>query len=72
MAAAGGEYVVFTGQETVAGTLLDKLPASPAFVDLLHRVYEQGSAHAAPNQSLYHVLRCLKGKSGLKHAFCFH
>jgi hypothetical protein len=72
VAAAGGEYVVFTGQEAVAGTLLDKLACSPAFVDLLHQVYEQGSGRPVPNQSLYQVLRCLKGKSGLKHAFRFH
>jgi hypothetical protein len=52
--------------------LLRKLSASPAFVNLLHQVYEQGSGRAAPNQSLYQVLRCLKGKSGLKHAFYFH
>jgi len=71
VAAAGGEYVVFTGEEAVAGTLLDKLSASPAFVNLLHRIYEQGSGRAAPNQSLYQVLRCLKGKSGLKHALRF-
>jgi hypothetical protein len=29
VAAAGGEYVVFTGEEAVAGTLLDELSASP-------------------------------------------
>jgi hypothetical protein len=72
VAAAGGEYVVFTGEEAVAGTLLDELSSSPAFVNLLHQVYEQGSGRAAPNQSLYQVLRCLKGKSGLKHALHFH
>ena len=72
VAAGGGEYVVFTGQEAVAGTLLDKLSASPAFVNLLHQVYEQGSGHAAPNRTIYQVLRCLKGRSGLKHAFYFH
>ena len=72
VAAAGGEYVVFTGEEAVAGTLLEKLSASPAFVNLLHQVYDQGSGRPAPNQSLYQVLRCLKGKSGLKHAFRFH
>ena len=65
VAAAGGEYVVFTGVEAVTGTLLDKLSASPAFVDLLHQVYEQGCGRTAPNQSLYQVLRCLSGKSGL-------
>lgn len=72
VAAAGGEYIVFTGEEAVAGTLLHKLSASSAFVNLLHQVYELGSGRAAPNQSLYQVLRCLKGKSGLKHAFYFH
>jgi hypothetical protein len=72
VAGAGGEYVVFTGKEAVAGTLLNKLSASPAFVNLLHQVYEQGSGQPAPNQSLYQVLRCLKGKSGLKHALRFH
>jgi hypothetical protein len=72
VAGAGGEYVVFTGEEAVAGTLLNKLSASPAFVNLLHQVYEQGSGCPVPNQSLYQVLRCLKGKSGLKHALRFH
>ena len=72
VAAASGEYVVFTGEQAVAGTLLDKLSASPAFVNLLHKVYEHGSGRAAPDQSLYQVLRCLKGKSGLKHALRFH
>ena len=63
---------MFTGEEAVAGTLLAKLSTSTAFVNLLHQVYEQGSGRAAPNQSLYQVLRCLKGKSGLKHALYFH
>lgn len=72
VAAAGGDYVVFTGEEAVAGTLLEKLSALPTFVNLLHQVYEQGSGRPAPNQSLYQVLRCLKGKSGLKHALRFH
>jgi hypothetical protein len=65
VAAAGGEYVVFNGEEAVARTLPEKLSASPAFVNLLHQVYEQGSGRPAPNQSLYQVLRCLSGKSGL-------
>jgi len=72
VAAVGGEYVVFTGEEEVAGTLLEKLSASPPFVNLLRQVYEQGSGRPAPNQSIYQVLRCLKGKSGLKHALYFH
>ena len=64
VAAAGGEYVAFTGEEAVAGMLLEKLSPSSAFVNLLHQVYEQGSGHAAPNPSVFQVLRCLKGKSG--------
>ena len=72
VAATGGEYVAFTGDEAVAGTLLEKLSASSNFVNLLHQIYEQGSGHAAPNQSVFQVLRCLKGKSGLKHALRFH
>jgi hypothetical protein len=64
--------IVFTGEETVAGTLLNELSASPAFVNLLQQVYEQGSGHPAPIQSLYQVLRCLKGKSGLTHSLRFH
>jgi len=72
VAAAGGEYVGFTGAEAVAGTLLEKLSTSPAFRNLLHQVYELGARRPAPNQSLYQVLRCLKGKSGLKHALYFH
>ena len=38
----------------------------PTFVNL------QGSGRPAPRQSLYQVLRCLKGKTGLKHALHFH
>jgi hypothetical protein len=72
VAAAGGGSVVLFGKEAVAGTPFDKLSTSPAFVNLLHQVYEQGSGRAAPNQSLYQVLRCLKGKSGLNHALYFH
>ena len=72
MAAAGGEYVLFTGEEAVAGTLLEKLSAPPAFRELAAQIHEQAAGRAAPNQSLYQVLRCLKGKSGLKHALYFH
>jgi hypothetical protein len=53
VAVAGGEYVAFTGEEAVAGTLLEKLSTSSAFVNLLHQVYEQGSSHAAPNNQFF-------------------
>jgi hypothetical protein len=72
VSAAGEQYVSFTGAEAVKGTLLQVLSSSPAFADLLHQVYELGAGVPAPDQSLYQVLRCLKGESGLKHALLFH
>jgi hypothetical protein len=72
VSAAGEQYVSFTGEEPVKGTLLQVLSNSPSFADLLHRVYELGAGVPAPDQSLYQVLRCLKGESGLKHALLFH
>jgi hypothetical protein len=72
VSAAGEQYVSFAGEEPVRGTLLQTLSNSPAFADLLHQVYELGAGAPAPDQSLYQVLRCLKGESGLKHALLFH
>jgi hypothetical protein len=69
---AGEQYVAFAGEEPVAGTLLQALSNSPAFVDVLHQIYELGARRSAPDQSLYQLLRCLKGESGLKHALLFH
>src|SRR5260221_3119945 len=46
VAAAGGGYLGFTGEEGGSGTLLEKLSASTAFVDLLHPMYQQRSARA--------------------------
>ena len=43
--------IPFTGEEAVAGTLLEKLSTSSAFVNLLHQVYEQGSSHAAQDKT---------------------
>jgi hypothetical protein len=72
VSAAGEQYVSFAGEEPVRGTLLQTLSNSPAFADLLHQVYELGAGAPTPDQSLYQVLRCLKGESGLKHALLFH
>jgi hypothetical protein len=69
---AGGEYVGFTGKNAVAGTILAKLSDSPEFQNLLRKVYEFGSGQAPPTQSLYQVLRCLKGSSGVRHSLIFH
>ena len=72
VADAGEQYVAFAGEEPVAGTLLQVLSNSTAFVDLLHQIYALGAHRPAPDQSLYQLLRCLKGASGLKHALLFH
>lgn len=68
----GGEYVVLTGLEEMAGTLLEAIGATPAFINLMHRVYEKGCSSPVPTQSLYQVLRCVSGKSGLSQAYFFH
>ena len=72
VAAAGEQYVSLAGEEPVGGALLQVLSNSTAFVSLLHQVYELGTGKSAPDQSLYQLLRCLKGESGLKHALLFH
>lgn len=72
VAEAGGEYVGFTGKQSVAGTVLDELSDPGPFETLLKRIYEAGTAKTAPKQSLYQVLRCLKGQSGLRHSMIFH
>jgi hypothetical protein len=70
--AAGGEYVGFDGKEKLRGTLLGEIGDQPEFLSLMRRVYEQECGSPAPKQSIYQVLRCLKGKSGLKHSLMFH
>jgi hypothetical protein len=70
--AAGGQYVVFNGKDAVSGTLLERISDSAVFQSLAHRVYERGSGQSAPNQSVYQVLRCLKGETGARHAYIFH
>jgi hypothetical protein len=68
----GGEYAVLTGKAEIADTLLERIGAAPGFLNFMHRVYENGRGHAAPSQSMYQVLRCLSGTSGLRQAYFFH
>lgn len=67
-----GEYAVLTGKTEIAETLLERIGEAPDFLHLMHRLYENGRGRAAPAQSLYQVLRCLSGTSGLPHAYFFH
>lgn len=68
----GGEYTALTGKAEIAGTLLERIGEEPRLLKLMHLIYEKGLGHAAPSQSLYQVLRCLTGSSGLRHAYFFH
>ncbi|MDE8344405.1 MAG: hypothetical protein POG24_11380, partial [Acidocella sp.] len=67
-----GEYAVLTGKSEIANTLLERIGASDVFTNLLHRIYENGSGRNTPPQSLYQVLRCLSGTTGLRQAYFFH
>src|ERR1700733_805774 len=46
IAEAGDEYVAISGKPAFAGTMLDAITDAPAFLNLMHRVYEKtyGSA----------------------------
>ncbi len=68
----GNQYLGLIGKEAVQSTALEMLSDSPAFNRLMHRVYEFGMKKPAPSQSLYQVVRCLKGESGLVHSYYFH
>ncbi len=72
VSANNGEYAVLTGKADIADTLLDEIGAAPNFLSLMHRIYEQEGGRPAPSQSLYQVLRCLSGHTGLRQAYFFH
>ncbi|MBB2174813.1 hypothetical protein HLH21_02590 [Gluconacetobacter johannae] len=72
VAAAGGEYIAFTGRDSVSGTFLDALGLSPEFMQACQTIYRKGTGTAPPTAPFYQVLRCLSGKTGEKHAFFFH
>jgi hypothetical protein len=72
METSGHEYIGFGGPAAVEGSGLEDFYASPAFTGLIKTIYEQGTGRPAPEQALYHVLRCLSGQTGQKHAWMFH
>ncbi len=72
VAAAGGEYVVLTGIDEMRGSLLETIGASQQFQSLMHRIYTIGVKRPLPHQSLFQVLRCLAGRTGLNHSYFFH
>ncbi len=68
----GGEYAVLSGREEMTDTLLDAIGSTPSFVGLMRGLYEKTCGRPAPKQSLYQILRCLTGRTGLRHAYFFH
>lgn len=68
----GGEYAVLTGATEISGTLLDTIGKTPQLNTLLRRVYAAGTGKTPPAQSLYQVLRCISGQTGLHQAYFFH
>jgi hypothetical protein len=72
IAAAGHQYVGFVGRDAVAGSAFSDLSDTPAFRELMHRVYERGTRRPAPDAGLYQVLRCLAGETGKAHSLIFH
>ncbi len=72
MEKSGHQYIGFTGPDQVQGSGLEDLYESPSFTRLMRTLYERGTGRPAPDQQLYHVLRCLCGETGKKHSFYFH
>jgi hypothetical protein len=72
VADAGNEYVVYTGIESVRGTILEKMSSSPEFLRACKTIYEKGTGNKAPSVPFYQVLRCLSGGNQSKHAYLFH
>ncbi|MBB2200552.1 hypothetical protein HLH28_02985 [Gluconacetobacter tumulisoli] len=72
VAAAGGEYVAFTGHDSIRGTFLETLALSPEFMQACRTIYRHGTGRTPPTVPFYQVLRCLSGKTGERHAFFFH
>jgi hypothetical protein len=58
--------------EVINQTVLGDVAKAPIFLDLLRRVYELGLGQPVPRQPIFSLMRCLKGKSGLKHSLIFH
>ena len=66
-----GEYVALTltvEPETPFAPILQ----SPAFLELMRRIYKKATDKEPPKQSLYNILRCVKGETGGRQSYFFH
>jgi len=69
---SAGEYVAFTGPESVSGSAFGDLGANSSFRAIIERVFEVGTGQKPPRQEFYQVLRCLTGRGSKKNSFLFH
>lgn len=72
VADSGNEYLGLIGSQSVEKTVLAQLSASAQFNKLLQRLFEIATKKRAPNQTIYQMVRCLTGQSGLVHNYYFH
>ncbi|WP_158811690.1 hypothetical protein [Beijerinckia sp. L45] len=67
-----GEYVAFTGANAVRESIFERIAQSDDFKSLMRRLYVAGTGRSPPETEFYQVLRCLCGKSAVKHSLNFH
>jgi hypothetical protein len=68
----GGEYIFFSGTESISGTFLERLASLPEFIHVCKAIYEKGTGQPAPNVPFYTSLRCLSGETGKNESLIFH
>lgn len=69
---SGGECVSFNGLKVLEGSILEAIAETDSFKDLMRRMYAMGASAPVPPVEFYLVLRCLSGKSAIKHCLRFH
>ena len=67
-----GHYTSFVGADSVVGSGLEDIGASPVFHKIVQRIFELGAGAPAPPVSFHFVLRCLTGPEAAKHSLNFH
>jgi len=67
-----GEQAGLSGVHAIDPTILGEVSKAPVFLELLSKIYAAGSGLPSPPQALYQIMRCLKGRSGLKNSLIFH
>lgn len=72
-ARAGGEYFAIHGVEALAGSTVATLALSAPLKDLMTALYRaQTGRNPSTTEQVFPVVRCLQGRSGLKHSHFYH